>query len=328
VCNAPRGRLTVKTIFVTGAEGFAGSRLVRHLSQHGYEVVGGVRNRARKLAFEKQSGKALVCDVSDAIHVARVIASVKPDGLVHLAGLSRPHRARQEPLEAYQSIVTAWANVLDAVRRVTPRARVLLVSSCEVYGHSGDNGQPLAEDAPLRPANAFGALKATGESIAQTFFKNFHLNLSIARPFHYTGPGQSADFFFGALARRIVTCEQGEGQSVVSLPDLDCRRELLHVDDVVEAYRALLDQGQPNEVYNVSSGQTRTVRELCQTLTSASGTSLTIQPEQTHDQPVTCYCGDGGKIQEHAGWRPTRTPEQALRDLLQSWKRQQTEVTT
>jgi len=320
------GETTVKTIFVTGAEGFTGCRLVQHLSRNGYQVVGGVRNRARKLAFEKKFGKALVCDVSDAIHVARVVASVKPDGIIHLAGLSRPHRADQEPLEAYQSIVTGWANLLDAVRRIVPRARVLLVSACEVYGRAGDSGQPLREDTPLKPANTFGALKATAESIARTFFNNFHLNLSIARPFHYTGPGQSDDFFYSAVARRVAAWQQGEGGATQTLPDLDCRRELLHVDDVVEAYRRLLENGRPNETYNVCTGTARTVREYCQILCQAITKPMTIEDEPTADQPVKCYCGDPGRINEHTGWKATHTSEQALLDLLNSWRQHEVPV--
>ena len=110
----------MRTLFVTGAEGFTGRHLVEYLRRRGYEVVGGVRNRARKLALERRQGKAVVCDVSDAITVARAIASVKPDGIIHLAGTARAHEAAVEPLVAYQSIVTGWANVLDAVRRIVP----------------------------------------------------------------------------------------------------------------------------------------------------------------------------------------------------------------
>jgi len=135
----------VNTIFVTGAEGFLGTHLTRHLRERGYEVVAGVRNRARKLAHERHFGKALVCDVSDAINVARVIAGVRPDGIVHLAGTSHAHEASAEPLTAYQSIVTAWANVLDGVRRARLRTRVIMASTCEVYGNAGGDGQPLHE---------------------------------------------------------------------------------------------------------------------------------------------------------------------------------------
>jgi len=219
----------VKTLFVTGAEGFTGKHLVEYLGRRGYDVIGGVRNRARKLAFERQYGKALVCDVSDAINVARAVASVKPDGIIHLAGTSQPHAANAEPLAAYQSIVTGWANVVDAVRRVVPRARVLLASACEVYGNAGADGRPLNEDTPLAPTNTFGSLKATAESIARTFFLNYHTNITVVRPFHYTGTGQSEYFFFGAVAKRLAEWNSSTHGDDLQLPDLDFKRDLLHV---------------------------------------------------------------------------------------------------
>jgi nucleoside-diphosphate-sugar epimerase len=181
----------VKTVFVTGAEGFTGSRLVEQLLSQRYEVIGGVRNRARKLAFEKSHAKALVCDASDAINVARAIASVKPDAIVHLAGCSQPGMADAAPLEAYQSIVTAWANVLDGARRVAPRTKILLASSCDVYGNAGADGTPLTEEHPLSPVTTFGSLKAAAETIAHTFYRNFKTNVTIARPFPYIGAGLS-----------------------------------------------------------------------------------------------------------------------------------------
>jgi len=200
--------MTVNTIFVTGAEGFLGTHLSRHLRERGYEVVAGVRNRARKLAYERHFGKALVCDVSDAINVARVIAGVRPDGIVHLAGTSHAHEASAEPLTAYQSIVTAWANVLDGVRRARLRTRVVMASTCEVYGNAGGDGHALHEDTPLEPLSTFASLKVAAESIAHTFYRDYHLDVTIARPFHYARicPAGETYCTFGTWRRRTSGC--------------------------------------------------------------------------------------------------------------------------
>lgn len=307
----------MKTVFVTGAEGFAGRHLVNFLTKQNIEVVGGVRNRARKLAFEKQYGKALVCDVSDAINVARCIASVKPDGIVHLASTSQTEFAADEPLNAYQSIVTAWANVLDAVRRTVPRSRVLLVSACDVYGNAGSNGQPINESTPAQPVNTFGSLKAAAEQIAQTFFRNYHLNMSIARPFYFTGSGQSDSSLLTTIARRISTWNASTDGNSFRVPDLDGRRDLMHVCDVVEGFFKLLCDGKPNETYNVCSGNTWTTRQFCETLASRCGKQLSFDGFQTEgDGRIDCLGGDNGKITGQLGWRPTRTYEQALGDLV------------
>jgi len=314
----------VQTIFVTGAEGFAGNLLTQQLRQSGYQVWAGVRNRARKLAHERQQGQAIVCDVSDAINLARAIASAKPDAVVHLAGFSHPHAASDMPLEAYQSIVTAWANVLDAVRRITPRARVLLVSACDVYGNAGADGRPLTEGTPPQPVSTFGKLKLTAESIAHTFYERYHLNLTIARTFHYTGAGQPESFFFGSIAQRLASWDPAVQGDTLALPDLQCRRDLLHVRDVVSAYERLLQDGKPNEVYNVCSGQAHTCGEIVQMMVQALRTPLQITeqcPAEGNDEQVPVFLGDNTKIRTELGWSPTQTVEGAVQELIRSYQR-------
>jgi GDP-4-dehydro-6-deoxy-D-mannose reductase len=315
---------SVRTIFVTGAEGFVGSHLVQHLRQRGFEVVGGVRNRGRKLALERRSGKAIVCDVSDAINVARAIASVNPDAVVHLAGATDATEANAEPLAAYQSIVSAWANVLDAVRRATPRARVLLVSAWDVYGNAGSDGRPVSENTPCQPVSTFGSLKAAAETIAHTFYQNYHLNLSIARPFPHFGAGQSERFFFAATARRVLDWNGGASGATLALPDLGVERDLLHVADVVTAYERILCDGQPNSTYNVCSGQARSCRSVVESMMKAANQTFTVSDQATQPGPTSMrtVCGDNSRLRNELNWQPTHTVDQAVAEMVSAFQRQ------
>ncbi len=308
----------MQTVFVTGAEGFTGSHLLAHLRQRGHTVVAGVRNRARKLAHERQGTKAIVCDVTDPINVARVIASLRPDGVIHLAGVSRPADATDDPLTAYQSIVTAWANVLDGVRRSVPRAKIVLPSAADVYGDAGADGEPLSETTTGRPLTMFGSLKQTAESIASTFFRHYHLNVTIARPFSYTGPGQSARSFWGSAARQIV--DTGSNGGNLPLPATSSRWDVLHVKDVVVAYERLLCDGKPNEVYNICSGQTRTCREIVEAAAGELGLPLTVSELTTGDSAgrPQVSCGDSTKLRTELGWEPVWSPVDAVVDLVRS----------
>lgn len=312
----------MKTVFITGADGFNGRRLFALLKSRGHDVVGGVRNRARKLAFERQLGKALVCDVSDAISVARAIASVKPEIVVHLAGVSRPNDATHEPLSAYQSIVTGWANVLDGVRRSTPRAKVLLVSAADVYGTACAAGAPVAEDCLPQPVNTFGAFKLAAEAISKTFYQNYHLDITVARPFHGLGAGLSDQFFFASVASRLANWDAAIDGTKLALPDLDFRRDLLHVQDMAEAFEKLLTHGRPNETYNVCSGQSRSVREIVLLLASAAGQEITLTAVPADGAvSVAAMCGSCAKITEHTGWKPTRSLESAASELIDSFRK-------
>ncbi|MBN2446138.1 MAG: GDP-mannose 4,6-dehydratase [Phycisphaerae bacterium] len=309
----------MRTILVTGADGFAGATLLEHLRQQGYTVIAGVRNRARKLALEQRFVRAMVCDVSDAINVARVIASMKPDGVIHLAGTARPVDAANEPLTAYQSIVSAAANVLDAVRRTIPRSRVLLISACDVYGRACDGTAPVTESTPTQPVSTFGSLKVTAESIAHTFHRNYHLDVTIARSFTHTGPRQSDRFFFGAVARQLANWNPRENGDRMELPDLDYRRDVLHVADVAEAYEALLLNGRPNEAYNVCSGTAPTCRELVETMIRATGLTISLEqtpPPDDNDESIPVLWGDNTKVCTDTGWQATRNATDAVTDVL------------
>lgn len=312
----------MRTVFLTGAEGFAGSHLLTHLRERGYDVVAGVRNRARKLTYERQHHKALVCDVADAINVARAIASVRPDAVIHLAGIALPADAAADPLQGYQSIVTAWANILDAVRRTVPRARVVLASGGDVYGSAGNTGQPLSESTATQPVTTFGSLKRTAESIAHTFYRDYRLNITIARPFHYTGPGQPERFFLGAVARRFADWDMALHGRELYLPDLACVRDVLHVDDVATAYERLLEDGRPDETYNICSGQGRTCRDMVTAVARQFGLDLELRdlPAGTEAAPLHALVGDNTKLQTELRWQPTHAFDDAVRELVGAYR--------
>lgn len=312
----------MQTVFVTGGEGFTGSRMMAYLAGKGYDVVAGVRNRARKLAYERCGTKAMVCEMADAINVARVIASVRPDVVVHLAGTTDAGAAAEEPLTAYQCIVTAWANLLDAVRRTVPRAKVVLASACDVYGNAGSDGEPLSETSQCQPISTFGSLKLTAEEIAHTFHRDYHLDITIARPFHYTGAGQSDNYFFGAVARILAEWDYSTHGSELRLPDLDCRRDLLHVDDVVLAYECLISGGRPNEVYNICGGQVSTCRGIVESMLAEFDLKVELTDYVTVDDDiqVPVLLGDNRKISEDLNWAPSASATAAIHDLVAGYQ--------
>jgi GDP-4-dehydro-6-deoxy-D-mannose reductase len=311
----------VQTVFVTGAEGLVGREVLGQLQAQGYEVVAGVRNRARKLSYERQNAKALVCEVTDAINVARVIAGVRPEAVIHLAGIARPTRAAEEPLEGYQSIVSGWANILDAVRRTVPRAKVVLASACDVYGNAGQDGHPISERTAAAPVSTLGSFKRAAETIACTFHRDYHLDVTIARPFHCTGAGQSTRFFYAAVAERLGSGEaHGDGQAL-HLPDLSCTRDVLHVRDVAAAYVRLMQDGRPNEVYNICSGQAYTCREIVETMVAEAGLTVDLVESPSEDgQQILKLCGDRTKISSELGWEPSCSIQDALRELIVSYQ--------
>ncbi|MGE3182176.1 MAG: NAD-dependent epimerase/dehydratase family protein [Phycisphaerae bacterium] len=306
----------MQKILVTGAEGFTGAHLVRKLKTSGYQVVAGVWNRARKLAYEKNSTKALVCDVTDAISVARVVASVKPDAVVHLAGPSQSNAAIDEPLLAYQGIVSAWANLLDAVRRSAPRARCLMVSASDVYGSQFANGTPIAENVSPEPDCTFGSMKWAAEQIAATFHREHHLDVMVARPFQFVGAGQPEDSFWRQACDGFV-----HGLSTTSgecaWPTAGDGFDILSVADVVSGYQCILENGKPNEAYNVCSGTMKTFGDIWNGWSASAGQSVQMPGCDNNTQPQcpgANLIGSNAKLRA-CGWTPTASIADAWQAL-------------
>ena len=300
----------MRKIFITGAEGFTGTALLSYLANQNYDVVAGVWNRARKLALERTGYKALVCDVSDAINVARCIASVAPDAILHLAGTSFT-QVGDEPLTSYQTTVTAWANVLDGARRAVPRARLLMVSSAEVYGPAAANGQPVSESTPCQPNSTFGSWTSAAETIAMTFHRDYHVDVMVARPFQMIGMNQPDGSFWHSLAQ-AVSCGVQPGV------DSNGKFDLLHVSDVAAAYCKLLESGKPAETYNVCSGQLASISDICNMMKSCglNGTPRS-GTQNVGSTPIANLCGSNQKL-TGCGWKATQTIESAVRALMET----------
>lgn len=306
----------MQKILVTGAEGFTGAHLVRKLKTSGFQVVAGVWNRARKLAYEKNSTKALVCDVTDAISVARVVASVKPDAVIHLAGPSQSAAANDEPLLAYQSIVSGWANVLDAVRRGVPRARCLMVSASDVYGSNLANGSAVSESTNPEPDTTFGSMKWAAEQIAATFHRDYHLDVMIARPFQFVGSGQPDDSFW---RQACAACIGGSNASEMECawPSASDKFDVMSVSDVVAAYQCILENGKPNETYNVCSGSMTSFGDVWSNWAAASGGSTVAPQSSNSDQPACSgvnLCGSNSKLTA-LGWKASSSLDEAWESL-------------
>src|SRR5438132_288056 len=186
-------------VLVTGIGGFAGLWLARALLDAGPGVHGLVRGegpwpRLAELPIALHRGE--LPDVG----VWEVIRGLVPDAVVHLAALSFVPACERDPAGAYRTNVGGTLAILAAVRAHAARARVLVVTSADVYGAVEAAELPLAEEAPFRPLTVYGASKAAMDVAAAQWARAYGLDVIRARPFNHTGPGQDASFVCTALA--------------------------------------------------------------------------------------------------------------------------------
>jgi len=270
------------------------------------------------------------CDISDdfpapagVTKLAWALPSRAPDSLgpagrvIHLAARSSVHRSTGDAAEVYASNVAGTVSVLEYAVERCPGARFLLVSSSDVYGSS--NGF-LAEGSPLAPRSPYAGSKAAAETAARQFEASSGLDLLIARPFPHFGPFQSADFVLPAFASRIVRALRHGGREI-EVGNLAPVRDFTYVSDVVAAYEVILDKGARGEVYNVCSGEGRSIGEMLGLLFRIAGADFRTVAGASLARPsdILEQVGDPAKL-ERLGWRRSVSLEKGLSELLGWWE--------
>jgi GDP-4-dehydro-6-deoxy-D-mannose reductase len=281
------------SIAVTGAMGFVGSHLLARLG-------------GRALALD--------ADVTDADALSQTLEEVSPESVVHLAAASSVAASWTDAGEPWRVNALGTVNLLDAVRSSVPAARVLVVSTGDVYGQADEI--PTPETAPFRPISPYAASKAAAELAAEQFRRSGS-DVVVARAFQHEGPGRDERFAVGSWAAQIARAEEA-GRGTVLVGDLSPRRDITDVRDVIGAYEALLDPAVPAGTYNVASGKPVAMREVLDVLVSLARSPIEVEedPSRFRRSEVEVLSGDPSKLRATTGWVPTIPLEQTLADTL------------
>lgn len=295
-------------VLVTGATGFVGRWLIRDLETAGHLAVPAPRHDE--------------LDITDRRAVSALVAATQPDAIAHLAGMSYAQDAAREPEQAFAVNEGGTRAVMEAAAsRAIP---VLVSGSSEVYGAPASEHLPLYEGAPLRADRPYGLSKLAQERAALDVGAARSVPVVVTRSFNHTGPGQRSEFVAPALAGRLLQA-RATGQRNIPVGNLDVRRDIGDVRDVVCAYRLLLEglvagTIAPGTVVNVGTGQAVSIRELLDILAAAVGITITPQVEadlvRPNDPPLVV--ADVSKVRRLTGWTAEIPLETTLRDLVRS----------
>ena len=267
-------------VLVTGGSGFTGRYLRAELEGAGHDVV--------DLNARLDEAKAVACEV----------AAHAPDAVVHLAAIA--FVGHDDARSFYDVNVVGTMNLLDALAAMThvPR-RVILASSANIYGPG--EGVPLDEDSPPNPSNHYAVSKFAMERMS-TLYRD-RLPLVLARPFNYTGPGQDPNFVVPKIAAAFQ-----ERVSTIELGRTDVRRDFSDVRAICAAYRGLLEAERlEHDVYNLCSGDTRSVDEVIAICAEASGHHIAIErsPAFMRRGEIDVLVGSNSRLRKALpDWRP------------------------
>lgn len=289
---------------ITGINGFTGQYLQSELHAAGWEVWGlGTHPPCA-------SARHLQADLNDLDALERAVHHVKPDAVVHLAAIA--FVGHGTPDDFYHTNLIGTRKLLQVLAGMdrAPES-VLLASSANIYGNA--QADRLDERAPPNPANDYAVSKLAMEHMARLW--SDRLPITIARPFNYTGIGQSEQFLLPKIVahfRRKASC--------IELGNIDVWRDFSDVRAVVHAYRRLLETRSAGMTVNVCSGRTHSLREIIDMSARISGHEIEVRinPHFVRANEVRSLCGDPGLLVRQIGEWETPPLHETLRWMIQA----------
>ena len=305
-------------ILITGVTGFVDRHVLRALaSDQSNELYGTTLSKHENDQFEGLLLKNLLeVDLTQKESVAELIRSVQPDQIYHLASIAFGGNSFDDPQSIMHNNVQLQVNMLDAVRHHAPNAKILVVSSADVYGRIEPVDLPINESQPRRPTNPYGVSKATQEMLAFAYHHTHNLQIIVARPFNHIGKGQHPLFVVPNFLDQLHKLKLGEIQEL-RVGNLSSARDYSDVRDVVQAYQLLMSKGKVGEVYNIASGTAVKTEELLQVLAKAVGVSPKYSQDPTRVRPneIAEVRGDASKIKS-LGWAPRFSLQETIAELV------------
>ena len=310
----------MKRALIIGAAGFVGSYLIDHIQKHCvWSIV------VTKMPQETMACPGVdICDLDilapEAIE--RLLEEQRPDYIFHLAAQSSVAVSWKNPGLTVDVNVKGSLNVLDAVRKLDYKPRVLLIGSGEEYGHVRENEVPVREDNVLRPGNIYAATKACQNMVGAIYAQAYGMDVMMVRAFNHVGPNQSPIFVVADFCKQTAEIEAGLKEPVIKVGNLSARRDFSDVRDVVRAYVELMEKGKAGETYNVGSGNAVEIRKILDMILSRSTKEIRVEVEPSRMRPVDVPVieADISKLKACTGWEQKITLEETIQDTLEYWR--------
>lgn len=313
---------------ITGIGGQDGSYLSEHLLAAGWQVSGVVR---RNSSPEYQTGRLEHIlprldlhygDVTDADSIGRIIEAVMPDAVFNLAAQSHVRISSDVPQYTAQVNAIGVLNVLEAVRRFAPNARVYQASSSEMFGSSVDTDNYQRETTPMHPVSPYGCAKLYGYHICRHYRTAYGMFISNGILFNHSSPRRGSNFVEAKVVKTAVRIAAGLETELV-LGNMDSQRDWGHSRDYTAAMLKMLEHDRPDD-FVIATGETYSVRDLVVHVFGRLGLDYQRHVRQDErylrPQELPFLRGDANKARFALDWEPTVTFTGLLNEMIEHAK--------
>jgi GDPmannose 4,6-dehydratase len=291
---------------ITGITGQDGSYLAELLLANGYEVIGMVR-RSSTVNFERiahiQDQLTLVPgDILDEVSMIQVLREHRPQEVYNLAAQSFVQTSWSQPVLTGEVTAMGVTRILDAIRLTDPEIRFYQASSSEMFGKVQET--PQLESTPFYPRSPYGVAKVYGHWITVNYRESYHMHASSGILFNHESPRRGLEFLPRKVSHGVARIKLGLDKEL-RLGNLDAKRDWGYAGDYVRAMWAMLQQDEPQD-YVVATGETHSVRELCEVAFDRAGLEMAdhvvIDEQFLRPAEVDLLVGDATKAREKIGW--------------------------
>jgi GDPmannose 4,6-dehydratase len=302
-----------KRALITGITGQDGSYLAELLLEEGYEVIGMVR-RSSTLNFERiahiQDRVSLVAgDLLDEISLIGILREHRPAEVYNLAAQSFVQTSWTQPVLTGETTALGVTRVLDAIRIADPEIRFYQASSSEMFGKVQE--VPQNENTPFYPRSPYGVAKVYGHWITVNYRESYGLHASSGMLFNHESPRRGLEFVTRKVSHGVARIKAGMDDKLF-LGNLDAQRDWGFAGDYVRAMWLMLQRDQPDD-FVVSTGETHSVRELCEIAFAHVGLDwnehVVVDDKFLRPAEVDLLVGDPTKAKNELKWEKTVTFE-------------------
>jgi GDPmannose 4,6-dehydratase len=317
----------MKKAFITGIAGQDGSYLAEYLVSLGYEVHGIVRRNS--VAEHQQSRIELIRDrihiyygdLLDQSSIEHLLDKIQPDEIYNIAAQSHVRISYDIPQFTAQTNAVGVLNVLEAYRRSCPNAKFYQASSSEMFGSSVDADGYQRETTPMNPVSPYGCTKVFGYNIVRNYRNAYKLHASNGILFNHESPRRGSNFVTNKVVKTAVQIKLGLVDKL-ELGNMDAYRDWGHSYDYVRAMHLIVQQQEPGD-WVVSTGETRSVRDMCEYVfgkLEMDYKQFVVQNEKfLRPEELPYLKGDSTKIRTELGWTPTYTFESMMDEMIEFW---------
>jgi len=307
-------------VLVTGATGFLGSYMARHLQERGDEVVGIRFEDGRPHALPLAPGVTYeTLDIRDPEAVTALVKHVAPEELYHFAGQAFVMKSWEDPRLTYETNLTGTLNVLEAVRAAVGRTAVGFAGSGTEYG--APTKVPTPETAEYAPQSPYAASKVAADLLCRLYFERYGLRVFRYRIYGTTGPGKLGDSS-NDFASQIAEIERTHKPGVLQVGNTDTKRDISDVRDAVRAMSLVLAKGVPGEAYNIARGEAQSIQENIDRLVKLATVPVRVEVVEGRRRPLDepVHWADISRLRA-LGWEPQLSITDTLKDILDHWRR-------